>query len=353
MKGMDLHYGSRAVIVRNDEYESVVKLYLGDQLNETLSKYPFRMRFVDEKGIDLGGVCRDAFTAFFSIAYRKFFDGSTLVTPAIHPGTDVAALKTMGCVISHAYLVSGILPVKVAFPCLAQVLLPKDDLVIPDDVYMKTFFDSLSVHDQEVFKVAYDEIKENRESFSADVKSSLKVILSLYGCRELPKPKNLQRLTLQLAKYQFELYPSAAISAMKSGVAVQHLPFWKNMSLAELYRIYSAMSVSPAKVIKMLENVPFSNKNEERVLGYLRQYVGNITNEQLCDLLRFITGCGVCIGPISVTFNGLEGFERRPMSHTCSNTLDLSYTYGSYLELKDEFDSILKDVSILWKMDTY
>ena len=199
----------------------------------------------------------------------------------------------MGCIISHAYLVSGILPIKVAFPCLAQVLLPKENLVIPDDVYMKTFFDSLSIHDQEVFKVAYEEIKEKRESFSADVKDSLEVVLSLYGCRELPKPKNLQRLTLQLAKYQFELHPSAAISAMKSGMAVQHLPFWKSMSLAELYRIYSAMTVSPMKVMKMLENVPVRNKSEERVLGYLRQYIGNVTNEQLCDLLLVVVYASV------------------------------------------------------------
>ena len=57
MKGMGLHYGSRAEIAHDDEYVAIMKLY---QLNETLSKYPFRMRFV-HKGIDLGGVCRDAF----------------------------------------------------------------------------------------------------------------------------------------------------------------------------------------------------------------------------------------------------------------------------------------------------
>ena len=34
MKGMGLHYGSRAVIVRDDKYESVMKLYQGDKLNE-------------------------------------------------------------------------------------------------------------------------------------------------------------------------------------------------------------------------------------------------------------------------------------------------------------------------------
>ena len=37
------------------------------------------------------------------------------------------------------------------------------------------------------------------------------------------------------------------------------------MSLGELYRIYCALSVSPAKVIKMLEDVPVNNKAEQRV----------------------------------------------------------------------------------------
>lgn len=207
------------------------------------------MHFVGEKGVDLGGVCRDAFTAFFDVAYRKYFDGSTLLTPAIHPGTDTMALKTLGCIISNAYLTSGILPVRVAFPCLAQMLIPHD-VTIPDDVYMQTFFDSLSVHDQGIMKRVYDEIKEKRPAFSDDVKSSLQVLMSLYGCRELPCPENLKRVSLQIAKFQFQLQPTAAISAMKSGIAVLHAPFWKSMSLGELYRIYCALSVSPAKIIK-------------------------------------------------------------------------------------------------------
>ena len=353
MKGLKLQGGAKSSVVRNEEYESIFKLYQEPQLVDTLSKYPFRIRFVGEKGVDLGGVCRDAFTAFYDVAYRKYFDGSTLVTPAIHPGTDITALKTLGCIVSHAYLTCGILPVRVAFPCLAQMLLPHDGLTIPDEVYVQTFFDSLSVHDQGVLKAAYEEIKQKRPSFSEGVKSSLQVVLSLYGCRELPHPDNLQRISLQIAKFQFQLQPSAAISAVKSGIAVQHAPFWKAMSLGELYRIYCALSVSPAKVIKMLEDVPVNNKAEQRVLGYLHQYIGNISNEQLCDLLRFITGCGVCIGPISVMFNGLDGFERRPMSHTCSNTLDLPSTYSTYMEFKHEFDLILKNVDTLWKMDSY
>ena len=58
------------------------------------------------------------------------------MTPAIHSETDIMALKTLGCI---AYLTCGILPVRVAFPCLAQMLLPHDGLTIPVEVYVQTF----------------------------------------------------------------------------------------------------------------------------------------------------------------------------------------------------------------------
>ena len=222
MKGLKLQRGTRSSIVCNEEYDSILKLYQEPQLADTLSKYPLRIHFIGEKGIDLGGVCRDAFTAFFDIAYRKYFDGSTLLIPAIHPGTDTMALKTLGCIVSHAYRTSGILPVRIAFPCLAQILLPHNHLTIPDDIYLQTFYDSLSVHDQGIIKIALDEIQQERVSFSDGVKASLHTLLS---CRELPRPANLRRISLQIAKFQFELQPSGAIAAMKGGIAVQHNPF--------------------------------------------------------------------------------------------------------------------------------
>ena len=70
MRGLKLQLGARSSIVRNEEYESIFRLYQEPHLADTLSKYPFRMHFVGEKGIDLGEVCRDAFTAFY-VAYRS------------------------------------------------------------------------------------------------------------------------------------------------------------------------------------------------------------------------------------------------------------------------------------------
>ena len=72
------------------------------------------------------------------------------------------------------------------------MLLPHDGLTIPDEVYVPTFFNSLSVHDQGVLKAAYEEIKQKRPSFSEGIKSNLLVVLMVAGnyhtqttCREL------------------------------------------------------------------------------------------------------------------------------------------------------------------------
>lgn len=92
-----------------------------------------------------------------------------------------------------------------AFPCLAQVLLRYGGFTVPQEVYVQTFLNSLSIHDQGIFRMAYAEIQQNQGSFSEDVMSGLQGILSLYGCRQLPHPDNLRHLTLQLAKFHFEL----------------------------------------------------------------------------------------------------------------------------------------------------
>jgi hypothetical protein len=46
-----------------------------------MKKYPFFVRFDGEKAVDLGGVTRDMFSAFFEVLYLKLFDGSSLFYP--------------------------------------------------------------------------------------------------------------------------------------------------------------------------------------------------------------------------------------------------------------------------------
>ena len=65
----------------------------------------------------------DMLSGFWDEAYRKLFDGCALLIPVIHPQVDMALSPVMGQIISHGYLACSFLPVCVAFPTLACMLL--------------------------------------------------------------------------------------------------------------------------------------------------------------------------------------------------------------------------------------
>ena len=58
--------------------------------------------------------------------------------------------------------------------------------------------------------------------------------------------------------------------------------------------------------------------------------------------LRFVTGSSVLTSDtINVSFNALGGAARWPIVHTCSNLLELSNTYCTFLEFVEEFTALL------------
>ena len=118
-----------------------------------------------------------------------------------------------------------------------------------------------------------------------------------------------------------------------------------------LLSIYYAQTVSPGTVLGMLEDAVGVNANEERIIGYLRQYVGNLNTDGLRNILRFVTGSVVCSTlKIVVTFNSLSGAKRRQIAHTCASSLELSWTYKTYLEFMEEMNACLANPHV-WAMD--
>ena len=80
--------------------------------------------------------------------------------------------------------------------------------------------------------------------------------------------------------------PLAAIQAISSGIPKCHRTFWNAMSLSELYEIYIACSASAEKVINLLVDDPMDD-NQQRVYGYLCQYIGNMGEDELLSLPSF------------------------------------------------------------------
>ena len=191
------------LIRRRAIYEDVMGLF---QNKDALKEYPMRIHFKDEVAFDGGGVSRDMFSSFWEEVYSRFFDGACLLTPNLHATTDMSALPLLGQILSHGYLISGYIPIRIAFPSLAGILLGPTTEVSPQFL-IEAFIESLCSHEAGTVKEAL----ESSVAFSTELKTKLISILSRCGSRVSPTTSSQLKSQLSdVAKYKFLTKPMAA-----------------------------------------------------------------------------------------------------------------------------------------------
>ena len=345
MDEIDTHHGFERPITRSNLYEDVIEMYRKSLQNIT-REFPFCISYTFENAVDTGGVSRDLFSAFWEIAYIKHFDGEKLLVPTISPKTDLATLPLLGTILCHGFMACGYLPVRIAFPIITAVLLGLET-AISDEIYLESLIDYISTHDSTVLR---DAIKEKK--FTSTMASVTLAILSRLGCTEIPTPANIKYLLTTAAQHQFKIKILGNLFSMRCGVPSVYQPFWKQFSVEKLYQLYRALNATPLKVLGLLHEPECMNTAEDRVFNYLKTFIGNMKQEELHRFLRYVTGSSVIINSnITVVFNSLNGLARRPISHTCDCTLELSRSYSSYMEFEDEFSKVLGSEGSCWVMD--
>ena len=158
--------------------------------------------------------------------------------------------------------------------------------------------------------------------FSTPTCDGLIEIFSCFGFREIPTSQSLRSSAVRIALCEFVLKPSAAILVINHGISSEHRPFWEKLGAKGLYDLYRAKSVSTAKVLEMFAGVEGGDQDQERVLLYLRQFIGALSNRNrkfsvLCERNYSFFQC-------------LTLLARRPIAHTCEPSLELSTTYSTY-----------------------
>ena len=331
------------LIRRNMVYDDVMELFCNEN---ALREFPLRISFQVEMAFDSGGVSRDMFSAFWETAYCRFFEGACLLTPNLHATTDMSVLPLLGQIISHGFLVSGYMPIRVAFPCMAGILLgPMTHF--SSSLLIEAFSESLCSYEAGIIKEALE-----TSTFSTDLQTKIVTILSRYGSRVCPSTSaHLRVQLLNVGKYEFLIKPMAAISSIYSGICDEEKQFWRKFSVDELHSLYLSLSATAEKVLNIIDEPVDSNSNQARIFNYLLQYIGNMRNDEVRQFLRFTTGSSVLLAErISVIFNAQSGLFRHPIGRTCACTLELPSTYASYLEFEQEFKSILMNDKHTWGM---
>lgn len=343
---LDTRNGLLRSVSRCNVFEDVLKMYKEEPV---LNEYPMDVEFKGEMAVDQGGVTRDMFSAFCEKCYSALFEGSTLLVPMLSPQTDTSVFPVVGCIISHAYLVSGFLPVRIALPCIIGILCGPG-AHMSQSILCEAFLDYISATERSLFK---DALSTHSSAFSPDVQEKLLSTLSRFGCRQMPTPSNLKTCLLQVAHFEFCCKPAAAISLMHSGIPPTHSEFWRTRSVQGVCSIYRTLAVSCSKVLDIIKLPDALNLAEERVSGYLVEMIGNMSSSHVQRFLRFTTGSSVLtVASLSVQFNRLSGLARRPIAHTCSCVLELPVCYTNYSDFHSEWMSVLNDPELCWMMDS-
>ena len=324
-------------VSRANLFDDLMQLYADEAI---ATEYPMFIKFLSEPAVDCGGVSRDMLSEFWEQAYIKLFDGSRLLTPSIEPHCSSTHLKVIGRILSHGYLCTGFLPTRVALPALMGMLLGPG-VEVGGKVYLEAFLDYVSEVDRFTINQA---LAVTGSTFPDSLKERLIEILSAFNCRQVPTPETLRQTLLQVSKYVFQSKPMLAICEINSGIPEVHKPFWSPKITDDVCALYRCMSVTPSKLLALLQEPIFSNKAEATVFGYLQQFIGNMSVEQARSFIRFVSGSTSCMtNRLEVQFNTLSGLSRRPIAHTCSSTLEIPSTYDSYPEFEKEFNLIISN----------
>ena len=340
--------GDEHSIERRNVFSDVMDLY---KAGEIVNECPIFIKFKGENAIDNGGVQRDMISSFWEVAYQRLFEGAALLTPMVHPQMDLSIFPIIGCILSHGYLTTGILPVRVALPTLICMLLGPAASV-SKKLLLETLVDFISAEERKVIKQAL--AHTNSGAYPNDLQNDLEDILATYGVRVLPKPSTLPKIIEQVAYYQFINKPAAAIALINSGIPVIHRNFWMDKSPDYIAELHKHLTVTPAKMLQFLRLPDAHTPQQQQVCSYLRTMIGNLNKDKLRLLMRFITGSCVCTtNKIVVAFNGLQGFARRPLAYTCDCLLQLPTAYVNYDDFYSDFRSILQQThdEFSWRMD--
>jgi len=190
-----------------------------------------------------------------------------------------------------------------------------------------------------------DRALEDFSKLSSGDYDTLLSIFQLYGMYSLPTARNLKDQLVNTARHCLVDIPGPFVDLMKSGIPQAHIDiFWSALTMPAIESMFEQQLPSGDKLLAVLapedDNL---RQDQQNAFYFLQQYVRQLDQDELMRFLQFVTGASVMPDRVIVTFNALSGELRRPIAHTCSNTLELSCTYICYQELKRELNLVLQN----------
>ncbi|XP_023656880.2 uncharacterized protein [Paramormyrops kingsleyae] len=287
-----------------------------------------------EMAHDEGGVLRDCLSEFWNDFYEQCTMGNQCKVPFLRHDFAEKEWVSVARVIILGWKRERYFPIKLAPVIFEQAILGdvQSDLI-------ENFLQYVPETERTVFD-------ESRTDFHSVDKEELFEILDGYSCRKMPTKENFEEILREMAHKKFIQEPAFVIDQWATVL---------NTICSDLEEIkcgYENLKPTARKVLKSLSFPidPARNGPESEIQNHLRKYIKESEFHRLSKFLRFCTGSDLYLGKtINVAFTEIQGFKRRPVSHTCGCVLELSIFYDSYPDFRAEMNKVLD--SNMWVMD--
>lgn len=180
---------------------------------------------------------------------------------------------------------------------------------------------------------------------SSSERDQLASIYAMHGMMANPRRTTVRKQVISMARNELIFKPSPFIELMKNGLPPAHVDiFWSVLTQPAIDYLFCEQLPTPDKVRSVIvldDSITAPRQEQLDCIYFLQQFVMKLDSEDLSAFLQFVTGSTVMPDAIKILFTSATGFQRRPIAHTCSNTLELPDTYTSEQDLKREFRSLL------------
>ena len=298
-------------------------------------------RGVEEVGRGVG-VLRDVFSLFWKETYDSLFIGENERVPCVRHDYQREEWVAVGRILVKGYLTCQYLPVLLSQMFLACLFWGES--AVSSYMLTQSFRNYISADEKRVIDQC---LAGDMQWDDKDEMDQLLEVLSNYDCRSKVNSENIVHIIEEIAHKELLQKPQYIADCWKEIVCTL-LPSFPD--LTALSTRYELLIPSTSKLLSCLQANPESD-GERDSLKFLKRYIKGLdTPQKLSKFVRFISGSELMLfDAIQVHFTNLAGLGRRPIAHTCNTLLELSSTYQSYPELREEFSAIL--TSDYWEMD--
>ena len=321
------------VVHRGQVLRQLIAHFLNEKITDT--NIQFQLVLPDgtlEKGFDTGGVVRDCLSEFWSEFYEQCTTGNELRVPFLRHDFGQLEWQSVGRILAFGWKMERYLPVK-----MAPVIIEQAAFGFTRGNVVENFLKYMPVSDRSLM-----------ESWCSDFTSvdedELIEVLDNCGCRRIPTAQNADAVLKELAHKTVIQEPAYVIEQWMEVLSTTI------KSLEDLTTAYETLQPTGRKILKSLYFPDTLNARQKDIQKHLTLYLKNADSQHLCAFLRFCTGSDLFLGKrITISFNQLQGLQRRPVAHTCGCVLELSVHYDSYPDFSSEMNKVLE--CKVWVMD--